>query len=141
MIIYFQKNQHRKVLLRFFRVLLPCGQWVFDKSQCSKSISVPLRLCVLKISIKGKSHVNPLQIPCKSHYQERIRSGLEADYKRRINEGITTFKLHCSLLQIEKQNFHTTRQLVTRSAVTICASENYTGDSFRLTRHPLITLK
>ena len=67
-------------------------------------------------------------------------NGLETDLKRRINGGITAFELYCSLLQKEKQNFYITRQLVTHLAVTISASENYSGDSFRFTRHPLITI-
>ena len=59
---------------------------------------------------------------------------------RRINGGIIAFELQCSLLQKEKQNFYTTLQLVTHSVVMMCASENYSGDSFRFTRHPLITI-
>ena len=71
---------------------------------------------------------------------ERTWNGLEAKVERRINGGITAIESCCSLLHLEKQNFYTTRQLVTHSVVIICASSNYTGDSFRCTRHPLVTL-
>ena len=72
---------------------------------------------------------------------KRRRSGTEAkaERRRRINGGIIAFELCCSFLQKEKQYFYTTRQLITRSVVMMCASENYNGDSFRFTRHPLIT--
>ena len=80
-----------------------------------------------------------------------IWNGLETDLKRtwngpiaedhrRINEGITAIEPYCSLLHLKKKNFYTTRQLVTHSVVITCTSSNYTGDSFRCTRHPLVTL-
>ena len=72
--------------------------------------------------------------------QKRTWNGLEAKVERRINGGITAIESCCSLLHLEKKNFYTTRQLVTLSVVIICASGNYTGDSFRCTRHPLVTL-
>ena len=71
---------------------------------------------------------------------ERTWNGLEAKVERRINGGITAIESCCSLLHLEKQNFYTTRQLVTHSVVITCTSGNYTGNSFRCTRHPLITL-
>ena len=71
---------------------------------------------------------------------KRRRSGTEAKAERRINGGIIAIELCCSFLQKEKQYFYTTRQLITRSVVMMCASENYSGDSFRFTRHPLITI-
>jgi len=71
---------------------------------------------------------------------KRTWNGLEAKVERRINEGITAIEPYCSLLHLKKQNFYTTRQLVTHSVVIICASGNYMGDSFRCTRHPLVTL-
>ena len=71
---------------------------------------------------------------------ERTWNGLEAKVERRINGGITAIEPYCSLLHLEKKIFYTTRQLVTHSVVIICASSNYTGDSFRCTRHPLITI-
>ena len=43
---FFDHKMHgRNESFVFFRVLLPCGQWVFDKSLCSKN-SVSPRLCV-----------------------------------------------------------------------------------------------
>ncbi len=71
---------------------------------------------------------------------KRTWNGLEAKVERRINGGITAVESCCSLLHLEKQNFYTTRQLVTHSVVITCTSGNYTGDSFRCTRHPLVTL-
>ena len=41
---------------------------------------------------------------------------------------------------LEKKNFHTTLQLVTRSTASYCGSYHYSGDSFQSTRHPLFTL-
>ena len=71
---------------------------------------------------------------------ERTYSGGSSEDQRRINEGITAIEPYRSLLHLEKKNFYTTRQLVTHSVVIICASGNYTGDSFRCTRHPLVAL-
>ena len=39
----------------------------------------------------------------------------------------------------KKKNFHTTRQLITRNAVSRCGITRYSGDSFQDTRHPLAT--
>ncbi len=71
---------------------------------------------------------------------KRTWNGPIAEDHRRINGGIIAIEPYCSLLHLKKKNFYTTRQLVTHSVVMICASENYTGDSFRCTRHPLVTL-
>ena len=43
---------------------------------------------VLPGCLLSNSHVSPLQVPCKSHSAERIRSGLEAKEKRTYNGGI-----------------------------------------------------
>ena len=99
------------------------------------------------LSPQYSSHLSPFH----RRESDGIWNGLETDLKRtwngpiaeeqrRINGGITAVESCRSLLHLEKQNFHTTRQLVTHSVVMICASENYTGDSFRCTRHPLVTL-
>ena len=92
------------------------------------------------LSFNPSSHVSPIIRNGLETVLKRRRSGTEAKAERRINGGITAFELRRSLLQKEKQNFYTTRQLITRSVVMMCASENYSGDSFRFTRHPLITL-
>ena len=62
---------------------------------------------------------------------KRIWSGLTTEVERTWDRGETN--------ELEKKNFHTTRQLVTLSAVSCCDSLCYNGDSFRFTRHPLIT--
>ena len=92
------------------------------------------------MQVRCKSHVSPIYRNGFEADLKRRRSGTEAKAERRINGGITAFELRRSLLQKEKQNFYITRQLVTHIAVTISASENYSGDSFRFTRHPLITI-
>ena len=71
---------------------------------------------------------------------ERTYSGGSTEDQRRINEGIIAIEPYCSLLHLGKKNFYTTLQLVTHSVVTNCASEKCSGDSFRCTRHPLVTL-
>ena len=71
---------------------------------------------------------------------QRTYYGLATALQRRINEGTTAIESHRSLLHLEKQNFHTTLQLVTRSSVIICEPDSCSGDSFHFTRHPLITL-
>ena len=70
--------------------------------------------------------------------------GLTTDLQRICNEGLTkatVFESHRSPLHLEKQNFHTTLQLITRNAVNVYVLVIYNGDSFCFTRHPLITLK
>ena len=99
------------------------------------------------LSPQYSSHLSPVH----RRESDGIWNGLETDLKRiwngpiaedhrRINGGIIAIEPYCSLLHLEKKNFYTTRQLVTHSVVMICASGNYTGDSFRCTRHPLVTL-
>ena len=43
-------------------------------------------------------------------------------------------------INLKKQNFYITLQLVTHSAINFSVSESCSGDSFHFTRHPLITL-
>ena len=43
-------------------------------------------------------------------------------------------------INIKKKNFYTTRQLVTHSVVRFYMPMSCSGDSFRFTRHPLITI-
>ena len=55
--------------------------------------------------------------------------------------GITWELLGSCSEENEKKNFYITLQLVTHSVVKIYVLEIYGGDSFRFTRHPLITTK